>query len=528
VVLDGSTGSLGAKPPPIPPCRMAERWSRGEHLLFWVYAGHASVRLANGEVYPLGAGEGLWVPADTGRSLRTEAESVAIPILIQPGNLTSPVEQVVRFDVPDGWRDWLIQHYVHWFSPVTRRGYTPAEMLEVVSIGGPKRHERTGLGAPPNPPGRILLPRSPSARLVARALMRNPALDHTVEQWATLVSSSPSTLRRDFINDTGLTFARWRARCRLSRAKDLLAAGHDDIGWVAHNVGFSSRNGFTRAFRAEYQHPPSSVAKAADVPTPLRSPRPAAFGDGVQDLLGGQTASSTDARLVPATASPPLKFEDESVLLWTYKGTSWARIGDQEFTRSRGDAIWLIAGHPHETRSAENCIDVPIGSLFAPDMPIRAPLRTSFTPSWDAYLLHCSVASYTMLRPDNYDPLHVLNLFDEQLTAQRATVVPMPDDPVARTAASAFLKNLGTAERPMSTTQKTTLDGAFRRETGMTLSAWQRAARMRIACSLLAEGVKPGSVANRVGYTDLSAFSHAFTRYHGVSPRTFQRGAISK
>lgn len=130
------------------------------------------------------------MPADTGRSLRTEAESVAIPILIQPGNLTSPLEHVVRFDVPDGWRDWLVQHYVHWFSPVTRRGYTPAEMLEVVSIRGPKRHKRTGLGAPPNPPARVLLPRSPSARLVARALMRNPALDHTVEQWAALVSSS--------------------------------------------------------------------------------------------------------------------------------------------------------------------------------------------------------------------------------------------------------------------------------------------------------------------------------------------------
>lgn len=56
-MLDDSAGSLGAKPPPIPPCQMAERWSRGEHLLFWVFAGHASVRLANGEVYPLGAGE---------------------------------------------------------------------------------------------------------------------------------------------------------------------------------------------------------------------------------------------------------------------------------------------------------------------------------------------------------------------------------------------------------------------------------------------------------------------------------------
>ena len=69
------------------------------------------------------------------------------------------------------------------------------------------------------------MPRARGARAVAEELLRDPALDLTVEQWAARVFSSPRTLRRDFLADTGLTFEQWRLRCRLSAAVEFLAVG---------------------------------------------------------------------------------------------------------------------------------------------------------------------------------------------------------------------------------------------------------------------------------------------------------------
>lgn len=56
----------------------------------------------------------------------------------------------------------------------------------------------------------------------------------------------------------------------------------------------------------------------------------------------------------------------------------------------------------------------------------------------------------------------------------------------------------------------------------MTFASWRHAARMRIARGLLENGTKTGSVAGRVGYTHVSNFSRAFTRFHGVSPSEYQ------
>ena len=53
----------------------------------------------------------------------------------------------------------------------------------------------------------------------------------------------------------------------------------------------------------------------------------------------------------------------------------------------------------------------------------------------------------------------------------------------------------------------------------MTFARWRHAARMRIARDLLAGGAKAGAVARRVGYHHLSAFSAAFSRFDGTSPR---------
>jgi AraC-like DNA-binding protein len=492
-------------PPPIRPCRMAAQWSRGEHLLFWVHAGHGGVRLADGTEHPLRSGEGVWVPAHIDRTLWTAADSVAFPTLLRPGAATAAPDRPVRFAVPDGWRDWLIQHYGIWISPITYPGFAASDVLDVLS------------GARPATDTHPRLPRGGPADTVARELLRNPALDHGVEQWARLVGTSPSTLLRGFAEDTGLTFAAWRARCRLAAAAEYLLDGQD-VAWVAHRVGYRSRRGFSAAFRAQHGCAPSAYATTH---TATPSARVTALRDDetLTQLLADASTPPT-RRTVPSTHTAP-RVNHFHVLAWCYRGPGSARVGDRTLQRRPGDAIWLPAGIENRTDSPEGGVGIPIGSVEPHEALLSEPLMAHFPPEWDHYLLHSSVARFTWLRPDDYDHREILRVFDTQLALQHARSVPLPQHPEAHAVATAFLRNLdGTVPTPSPAAR-----AAFTRETDLTFQAWQNTARMRIAADLLAHGATVTEAAHRVGYTQPANFSRAFTRFHGVPPRTYRQQA---
>lgn len=68
------------------------------------------------------------------------------------------------------------------------------------------------------------------------------------------------------------------------------------------------------------------------------------------------------------------------------------------------------------------------------------------------------------------------------------------------------------------------LSSRFRRETGMTVTAYVRSRRVRLAEQLLLEGKHTISeVAYRVGYQNYRDFHRNFVRAGGRSPRAFQR-----
>lgn len=471
------------RPPHLPASRT--EWSRGTHLLVWTHTGCAQVELECGRVQGLAAGEGLWVPADRGRRISTRPGTVAFPYRVPADAAATAPGEPLRFEVRPEWHDRLIQHYVHFIAPVSSFGYTRASLLEVVD---------TGVGAPGS------LPTHAAARTVADELLRNPALDHTVEQWAVLVASSARTLHREFVRGTGLTFVQWRTACRLTVACQLLAAG-EDVSRVATRTGFAGRNGFARAFRKRYGITPREY-KARVPPTLPRS--------GVLARVLGAAAGD---RPLPATQTPQ-HVNDVHVLTWLYRGSGYLRIDGETHHLSRGDATWIPAGREHQFGTHTGSIALPIGQLDPDDVPLPEPLRARFPPSWDAYLLHCSVSARTPLRPAGHDPRAILGVFHEQRAADRARSVPMPRDARARAAADEFLRRM---QEPSDVGRE--VHETFRRETGMTFARWRHAARMRTARELLTGGTSPTSVARQVGYTQMSNFSRAFSTFHGESPR---------
>ncbi|MEM9710937.1 MAG: helix-turn-helix domain-containing protein [Actinomycetota bacterium] len=118
-------------------------------------------------------------------------------------------------------------------------------------------------------PAPLTFPTDPRAREVADALVTDPASVSELSDWASRVGASERTLRRLFLEQTGVTFRRWRVRLRAHRAMRLLADGLP-VGEVARRSGYASTTAFARAFESETGLAPSDyVAGVAAAHHPL-------------------------------------------------------------------------------------------------------------------------------------------------------------------------------------------------------------------------------------------------------------------
>jgi len=514
-------------PPPIPGARSDSTGHPRRPLLIWVRTGTAHVHIDDAVAFHLAAGEGVWIPADgwDHRSVVTEPGTVAFPLWPYAGIGAAAWSEPTRFEVPDGWQDWLIQHFNLQVTPFSGRGYSQETIADLLRRPGspPSAPGPMGAAAPSGALALPAMPRARGARAVAEELIRDPALDLTVEQWAGRVFSGARTLRRDFLADTGLTFEQWRLRCRLTAAVELLASGCD-ADQTAARVGFASRNGFTRAFKQRFGPTPHEFSRALSARSAVaaltqRATAARQTDDLVRMMHDHDTPAAPD--LLPA-ARTPSHANDIHVLSWMYRGSGYLDIGDHRYERERGVATWIPAGVEHVTGLRENSVSLPLGDAGPGALQLAEPLQVRFSPAWDDYLMFCSVSARSGLRPAGYDARHVLDLFSEQVARQRALSVPMPTDPRARAAAMDYLRRIGVAGESAALDVPAEVHRAFREQTGMTFSRWRYAARMRVSRDLLAGGAKSSAVARRVGYRHLPTFSAAFSRFHGISPRDYQ------
>ncbi|MGB4778961.1 helix-turn-helix domain-containing protein [Microbacterium sp.] len=519
------------RPPPIPPIRSGGVWDQTDHLLLWVRSGSASVRVGDHPEILLGAGECAWMPTKRGASwtIATEPGTIAFPLLTHPRVAAGALAVPRRFAVPDGTKDWLIQYFNLQVTPLSGRGYSHDALAELLHHSGSPLTPPVpdGVAALASPQDPLVMPKTATARTVAHGLLRDPAIELTVEEWASQVRSSARTLRRDFLA-TGVTFEKWRLRCRMSAAVEFLTAGYE-IDEVAARVGFASRNGFTRAFVHHYGSTPfeirthlATVHLGGDVSARITAARLADDLGGI--ARGDLSLNSTE--LLPA-AHTPSHTNETHVLSWMYRGSGYVDIAGRRHERHRGAATWIPAQVEHTTGIRENSISLPIGTASTAELSLTEPLQAQFAPIWDDYLMFCAISSRTPLRPDGYDRGHILGLFAEQLAEQRALTVPMPTHPRAREAAMHYLRHVGASRDTAIVDLPEGVRQAFLAETGMSFARWRYAARMRIARDLLAGGAKPSVVARRTGYAHLPTFSAAFTRFHGMSPRDYREQAAA-
>ncbi len=210
-------------------------------------------------------------------------------------------------------------------------------------------------------------------------------------------------------------------------------------------------------------------------------------------------------------------------LLWGTRGALTAETGDGFFAVAAQQGLWIPARVVHRVTAASGTTF--FCSYLRPDLGER-PARTTTV---DVSPLLAELLAE--LHRDVFDPAvrdHAERLVPALLApaAHPSLDLPLPLDDRARRVAQALLadpadpRSLADWGRFTGSSERN-LSRIFRAETGRSFADWRTDARMRTAVEMLVAGLPVGSVGRRVGYSNPSAFVHAFRLRFGRTPGAF-------
>lgn len=97
-------------------------------------------------------------------------------------------------------------------------------------------------------PLQLTLPGDPRALRMANLLLNDPSDPRPLAQIARVSGASGRTIERLFVDETGMTFGKWRQQLRLMHAMRLLGGGAK-VTHAALDAGYSTPSAFIAAFR---------------------------------------------------------------------------------------------------------------------------------------------------------------------------------------------------------------------------------------------------------------------------------------
>lgn len=486
-------------------------------MLLWVRHGTLTVGREGGQDLHARSGQAIWVPPGLRHTNVTSPGSVVLPVALDVAGGREQLPDATVIAVPADWADWL--------------AYRMARSLGFAAGAEPDRSRAldllAGLGAadvsrtPRLPP----MPASTAACDVVDRLLREPSTTVGLDEFARRAALSPRTLQRRLREETGHGFAQWRTAVRVHAAAAHLARG-SDLAWTAHHVGYASAGGFSHAFVRHVGLSPGRYARLC---------RQQRAEDPLSGLVaGGGTACpapAPDAGPGPGPEAPAIPGDEPTTWVapvdgvrWIYRGRATVEIGGARHELRAGDIFWTGQGVAFTLEIAPGSVVLPLG-VRSDAQPTRAALRAVRMPQRDdveLFLLHIAVANHFLLRPRGHDPRAFLDVLRPEY------VVPetLPSD--VETVVDALVRDPADRRGLAEWAQELSCDGAqlrrdFAEAIGDTYPRWRANVRMSAARHLMWDGHAPSTVARRLGYRHLSAFSRAFTSVHGVSPREWLR-----
>lgn len=209
-----------------------EPHSHPVHELVWVRGGTLTARVGE-RIFTVGQGEGLWLPAGQVHAGRLTAKVHFHNAFFSPTDARAGIDAPTAIAMTP-LLESLLKH-------LSRTDLTPAARARAESVVfdvlEPSAQQFT-----------LRMPGDTRIDAIAEALLRDPADNRSLEDWALFLATSERTVTRAFRTTTGLSFAQWRRALRVHRALALLSDGWD-VRAISEALGYAQPSTFIAAFR---------------------------------------------------------------------------------------------------------------------------------------------------------------------------------------------------------------------------------------------------------------------------------------
>lgn len=208
-----------------------------------------------------------------------------------------------------------------------------------------------------------------------------------------------------------------------------------------------------------------------------------------------------------------------AMLVYSGEGALFVEADDLQWVLPANRAFLFPGGHRFTMKTLAA---TRVRSLyFSPDFPLRVePGPVDVTPLLrELILAACERGPLVADRPESA-ALAMMVRLEVEGASRLPTSLPWPRTPWLRRFATAAMESTSSLERLLESTgfSRRTVERAILAETHLSLGRWFRQARMLRSLVCLSEGGAVGEAAMEAGYSEPSAYIHAFRRAFGSTP----------
>ncbi|MEI4482489.1 MULTISPECIES: AraC family transcriptional regulator [unclassified Phyllobacterium] len=187
---------------------------------------------------------GVWIPSGVPHSNQVTSNARVAYLFVEPGAAMLPAECCTLSISP------MLREMILWVAELSESDARDAHVdrLMRVMLDELALMPREGLELPVSD--------HPKIALIAAALLADPSDRRTLGQWAEQVAVSERSLKRLMVQETGLSFGRWRRQLHLVIALRELAGGAT-VQRVAGSLGYESTTAFIVMFKKALGTTPS-------------------------------------------------------------------------------------------------------------------------------------------------------------------------------------------------------------------------------------------------------------------------------
>lgn len=215
----------------------------GEAQLILAERGLVTCTVAQG-LWMVPRGCALWIPGGMEHSVRCAGDLQIYIVLIDPEVAPDLPKHCSTFQVGALLRELMLE--VARFPPLYDADGAEGRLVRTM-LDQLAKAPRQSLHLP--------MPADSRVRKIANTLTTDPANRTTIGEWARVVAMSERSLFRLILNQTGMSFGRWRQQFQVMFAIERLTEGRP-VQAVAFDLGYESASAFITMFKKVMGQPP--------------------------------------------------------------------------------------------------------------------------------------------------------------------------------------------------------------------------------------------------------------------------------